>query len=238
MSQFLARAVLPSVSGIAADESVNDLAFTTTSSVGVLSTAVETFFTHVYSAGESVGSFLSPDISRVTSACSVEIYDIAGHLDGSPHGSPISIVPFTMSASLADPSLPEQVAVTLSMHASYGLALEHGPTETIPTDHRAQVEGAPSTHTAKSRPRSSLRGRIFIGPLNTGAIGATVGNSNVDLQTTLKDAAVALLASEPGWSVWSRRLAALNAITGGWIDADLSVIRRRKLKTPVKVVWP
>jgi hypothetical protein len=48
------------------------------------------------------------------------------------------------------------------------------------------------------------------------------------LVSTIATAATALLLAEPGWSVWSRRDAALHQIIGGHVDNRFDSQRKRE----------
>jgi hypothetical protein len=232
----LARLVLSDVSGIAANDSVMDFSFNSASSDSVLATGV----TNWINAGgvASLANYVAPTRSRVANACRVDVYDLTGHLAGDPHGSPTLSQPFTLGASAATLTNAPQIALVIAFHAAFGTVLEHGPTVSRPTDAAARHEGAPATHPAKTRPRASLRGRVYLGPLNLSAIGGSVGGPVAGLVTAAKAACAALLSAEPGWSVWSRVNSAMNPITNGWIDTDFGVIRTRRPKSHGTSPWP
>jgi hypothetical protein len=48
---------------------------------------------------EAVAAYLSTEISRTAGSALLRAYSLVGHLDGSPHGSPISSTPMTPAAA-------------------------------------------------------------------------------------------------------------------------------------------
>ena len=237
MSIWLIRTVLPDIDGVAADEVVNDMVFSTEATAAAVSSLVADFWNLPVAAGSSVSSFIGASRSRVPLVPHIDAYDITGHLDGSPHGSPVNLLPMDLVAAGTAGQLPQQVAITLALHAAFGSVLEHGPTEARPSDEGAIDEGAPATHPAVTRPKSTLRGRIYIGPVTGQAIGND-GLLAAGFLQTLSQAATRLREADNGWSVWSRSTAAVHPIVGGWIDRNPTVVRRRRPKTTVTVAWP
>lgn len=238
MPVILARAVFPDVNGITADEAVNDFTFDTVLSLSTIAANVITFYNGVGGSPSNPCQHLGTSRDRGTNRCQVELYDISAHLDGSPHGSPVDIVMWTLGTPGSTQVLPRQAAITVTNHAVFGSVLEHGPTVTRPSTESAIDQGAPATHAVKSRPKASLRGRIQVGPLSGFAANLTTGLVSAEANLAFASACNGLLAADPGWSVWSRVNATTHPISGGWIDQDFAVIRRRKLKSPTpKVVW-
>jgi hypothetical protein len=190
---------------------------------------------------DPLASYMSPEISRAANGCSIEIYDVTDHLDGTPSGSPLSIQTFTMAASGSSSPLPAQLAAVIAYRAAYGADLERGTTETVKSTDSAIDQGAPATHTGISRPRASDRGRIYLGPLNLTTLKALVapaaGTAGVLSDQFMSDAliwATDNLGTHAGIAggafsnvVWSRARAAVKLI--GWIavDAAVGVIRKR-----------
>jgi hypothetical protein len=237
LAVYLMRATLPNISGMARDEVVNDFVFNAPSTPEAAVLAVKDFY-NVAGGGatNAVGAWLGSSLSRTT-PFTISTYDITAHLNGSPHGSPISVDPFTLISNSAAPSLPDQIAVVLSYHAAYGGALETGPSGAIPTDASAIRQGAPATHTGRTRPKSSLRGRLYVGPLVQAAENG-VGQVSVTCGGDMAKQAVTLMTAALGWCVWSRRTASVHNIIGGWTDWDFGVQRRRNVLPRQKVPWP
>jgi hypothetical protein len=137
---------------------------------------------------------------------SLKIYDMG---DAEPR-SPVRVHPFyygsTGGAGLSN--LPAEVAVCLSYSAD--------PVSGIPV--------------------GSLRGRVYIGPLNTNCMTASssVYPSQVKATfvTTLKDcgARLAFQAStlyDLTWGLWSAKLHSFHKITLCWVDNEFDTQRRR-----------
>lgn len=241
MAILLARAVLPDVNGVAADQAVNDFVFNTTNSQATIAADVIKFYNHVYVSSVPVANYIGATRSRVANASRIDFYDIASYLSGAPHGSPVGSVAFTLAAASATDDLPLQSCVVVSYHGSYTGLVERGPTATRPTPEAAIDMGAPATHAAATRPRATARGRIYVGPLNRALLGS--GPSGPELSVTMKGvikaAASGLLSDEPGWSVWSRTTASVLPVIGGWVQDQFGEQRRRAVKTPTRsTTWP
>jgi hypothetical protein len=238
MSVYLVRATFPNISGMAADEFVNSFVFNSPSSLTAAETAIFNFYNAVPTgATTALKSILGPSISRTVPG-TIQGYDITAHLDGAPHGGPIS----TGALPLPDPigtqsGYPDQLAFVVSYHAVYGTALERGPSGAIPTEDFAVDEGAPATHTGTTRPKSSLRGRLYIGPLMDRGYTNVFGRVNTGGFQSVSGAAHDLMSAALGWCVWSRRTASVHDIVGGWVDNELGVQRRRATKGGGKTPW-
>jgi hypothetical protein len=231
-------------SGIPKDDIVNDWCFKSatklpTDAIPDLTTPLSLFY-------DAAGSYTGACVPRGAGAEQMDIYDIAAHLDGSPHGSPVAtyhslgtIPGFTGS------SLPNECAACLSFTTTfYSLAAEHGPTASIPSTDEAIDQGAPATHTGKTRPRASHRWRVYLGPLTTAALDAdTSGNEILSASyvsaviaayNTLKAAVIT-----NGWTheVWSRRTAATYTSGSGWMDNRVDSQRRRQTAPTVRTVF-
>lgn len=218
MAEILAQVVLPSASGLPENNVVNTFAFLTPS-VGIVTsevTAVATDLAAFYTTnpgGQAIGAYIGEHISRSLSA-RIKFYDLTGHLDGTPHGSPFMETTFVLPASAVGSELPAEVAICISFQAAYGADAEFGP---------------------GTRPRSRDRGRVFIGPL-TGAVlffDATQGDVRVisTARVDFKNAAKALRDSTTSaWAVWSRKNAVLEPVVSVWVDDAIDIQRRRGVK--------
>jgi hypothetical protein len=182
-----------------------------------------------------ISGYLSGCLSRAPGAARVDIYDIAGKLDGKLLGSPIDTQSFTLGppAPSAAPGLPGGVAACLSYRGGYGTDVEFAP---------------------HARPRSSDRGRIYLGPLNTTAItdepvtkrtilssdfvANVIGNFIGALTTGLfLDPASPAGQTNQSWGVqqWSRKLLRLKDVFSVWMD-DRPDYQRRRSDSPGKIV--
>jgi hypothetical protein len=204
MANVLAQVTLPAKSAIPRDNVVNTFAFLTP-----LAEAADIDYLGIAGA---IAGFINESIARTADSVVIKFYDLAGHLDGSPHGSPRSIQTFTLGNMVPGAeALPREIAACLTFQCAYGSDAEF------------------AGHT---RPRARDRGRIYIGPLtsSTGQTDATTGRRRftTSFQETLTLAAAALVAF-PGsaWAVWSRKAGLLNPVVGGWCDDAYDVQRRR-----------
>lgn len=89
------------------------------------------------------------------------------------------------------------------------------------------------------------KGRIFIGPLVSGASQNTLDGyprPSPTFRTALANAADELLTStlsgDWAWSVWSRVDDELFSVVGGWIEDEWDTQRRRGPMGTVRTIWP
>lgn len=223
MAELLAVATLPKLSGIPNDAVQNSFAFGTASAPATtaeqiqVTDAVIAFYNAIVFGGVGVSNWLAACLSRAVGACKVSLFDIFGHLDGTPHGSPIRVTTFTLGAGGTTDSMPDEVAACLSYHSNFGADLEEA---------------------GVTRPKARDRGRIYVGPLGLNAIqvDATTKEAVVtaNVRATLNAAGTALIAAVPTWMVWSRKGAALKPVTGGWTDNAFDTQRRRGQKATIR----
>jgi hypothetical protein len=243
-------ATLPALSGIPADAFENTFAANPgTANDAALLAMIADFYNHA-NFTHPICDYLGGAVSRAANAATLRIYDIAAHLDGSPHGSPRSTQQFTINAAAAEPAtvenLPTQIACAISMHADLSALAEIGPTvATLPTPDRAVDFGAPATHSGKTKPRARARGRVFLGPLTTLCAETDAGDGRVnvtaaaqaDFAGAIVRLADALLAVTGYLAVWSRRDAMLRQVTGGWVDDRFDTVRRRNEAAESRNTW-
>jgi hypothetical protein len=226
---LLCEVTLPHVDGITRDEVVNTFPFITTAdppstlNMTDAADAIEAFYNTIPSGLNAVAGWLNASRSRASNACSIRYYDIIGHLDGSPHGSPLATSLFTLGAQASGGgALPAEVACVLTSQAAYG----------------SDVEFAPG-----ARPRARDRGRLYLGPLTSAAVhlDSTTQRASVNTQLIASwqaaGAALKALASSVGWSVWSRRNAILKLIIQGWVDDAFDTHRKRGEDPLFKFNW-
>lgn len=206
-STLRAIVTLPFTSGLPEDIVTNTFHFTTVSdppAAGELTDimdAVEAFY-NVSSgvAGDQLAGFTSNLISRVASACSIEIFDLG---DPEPRVS-IALRLFTLGAADSATSMPTEVALCCSFQAP----LQSG----IPqARRRGRVYTGPfiqsTTLASTGRPSAALIASV-----------AAAGNALLD---TLQD------VGGPRWVVYSRVDDAAYEITNGWVDDEFDTIRAR-----------
>lgn len=211
--EVLAEAVLPHLDGLPKDQMVNTFAFltpTTPATPAELS-HIHALISEFYNNGTTpIAGFIGEQISRSTPV-QTKLYDLTGHLNGTAHGSPISLGSFTLGASSVGTELPSELCICGSFRAAYA----------------SDVEFAPS-----ARPRARDRGRVYLGPLTTSCMSydSTVGrtfvsssarNAIVAAMVTLRDDATS------AWAVWSRKNAVLEPVVAVWVDDAFDIQRRR-----------
>jgi hypothetical protein len=222
---FLVTATMESTSGIPADRVVNTFAVaggdaaSATSRDGVLA-AFENFYADVPTgATQAAGWWLGKQLSRGAGAGRLRLYDITNDLAGTPHGSPIGELPFTLDTPGDDESYPDEVAICVTIEGLNRLA--------------APVEGAGDT-----RPRQRRTGRIFFGPLSKVSAGNTLTRPTVSSGVTtwlgqafdkLQTDLIALGAGE-ALGVWSRANATVLTAEAVSVDNAFDTQRRRGLK--------
>lgn len=135
----------------------------------------------------------------------------------SPPNYPFAETSFGLATAPAGTQLPAEVATCLSFQG-------------------ARVTGLPQRR---------RRGRIYLGPLNTTALGSStqVGRPIPGMITAMTAAAAAFRSSVEAegacyWGVWSTVDQALVEVTDGWMDNAFDTQRRRGLKETDRTVWP
>lgn len=220
---------IPSVTNLPRDSVNNTFALDHTGSLSAAErTAISGPFARFFTAttvtvSASVGEFLSPSCSRAANVCNVRQYDITGHLDGSPHGSPVDIHSFTLPGSGSSTGLPSEVACVMRLEAE-GRAIA-----------LTEVPDGSDTGSANDRPKQRHTGRVFIGPLHTGAIVMTSGIPRVSdaCKLTILDAGARLVSelhtvrADLELSVWSRKDGALRPLESIAVDNAFDTQRRR-----------
>lgn len=232
----LATATITNASGIARDSAKNAFVFSTNTDDAAgwqaCADAVIDFYNTVRASGAAVAYYIADHMSRAANGCRVDVYDLDGKLDGSPHGSPIYTKTFTLQGAITADSLPPEVALCLSFQTNDALdAPVEGTEQMIKTPAAAVRMGAPATHLGRVRPRSRKRGRLFIGPLTKSALaldGTGRPVPNPTLITTLGQAASALMnVASCDWLQWSRANAQARTVHDAWVDDAFDTQRRR-----------
>ena len=213
------------------DSAVNTWAFATgtpdLADAVLVSDAVQDFYTNVPVGGTlAPGAYLSNQLDRGALASRMQVYDITGFLDGSPHGSPMLDVNWTLSpAASAGSDLPEEVALRITIEATGRSA--------------ALVETADGIDpgTEVDRPRARRTGGIYFGPLNHAASNLSGGVNGhrplalflTDLRLAVQDLHddTALNAAGLSVAVWSRQDAAVRSLEAVSTDNAFDSQRRR-----------
>jgi hypothetical protein len=227
MGQLLTVVTLNKKSGLPADAVQNSFAWTTGSvpaspaEMDEIGNRIDNFYNAAGTAAVSISHYLSSSIDHNNNAHTVDFYDLTGHLNGTPHGSPIRSQPFTLAGLPDNTMMPDEVAICLSYHSAFG------------TD--PEELGA-------TRPKARDRGRLYIGPL---ALNTVVGDAvNQEPRVvpacaqTIRDAGVALNTSSvlATWCLWSRKDAALKPVTNVFVDNAFDIQRRRGNKATTRIL--
>lgn len=245
MTNILAVANLNSSDGNPENDVVNTFAISRVAGglpgvPGALTLAIANFYNGISGAqANPLANWISTHITRLAAGCAISLYDITGHEDGEPHGSPFFTDFFTMAAANGSAlNLPSEVAVVAQLR-TFGRALE--PVEVADNADPIGPDDADST---RDRPMQRATGRIYLGPLNhatldtlvPGRVGPTfadaVAESCVRLDTALR-------AADGGpwfWGVWSRKRQLVQAIGSVKVDNAFDTQRRRGLESTVSVV--
>lgn len=237
---ILARAVLEHVSGLPADADVNDFVFSSLLDADDLAdwldsaAIVQQFYNYEVTPGSGgVASFLSAVIDRTSSTSHVDYYDLTTHLDGSPTGPPIKQAFFDLLDALGDEVVPAEAAAVVTL---YGEGRSLAPVREV----------NPTPPPAYIRPKQSLTGRLYVGPLNSDAFGLVDGEVRITsaFQTALAASAahvvdrMSLAPELTVWGVWSRKNASLAGIDSGAVDNAPDVQRRRGVAKSNRLLWP
>jgi hypothetical protein len=189
-----------------------------------VSVAIQHFYTTTATGStQHYAQYMAPSVDN-TAGIHWEAYDITGHLDGSPHGSPIASNTYAFGTPGSAPSpVPEGVAASLSYRRDYGTDVE--------------FIRDPVTHKVTSRPRGQDRGRMYLGPLNSNALAFSSGTSRCVLSTTFMANIIAQLQAslkitDSGSNLWhfkqwSRKKASVADLALIWMDDRPDYQRRR-----------
>lgn len=246
VANYLAVATLPHLDGYARDDvKISSAWLSDNDSPSAVAARVAAFFTATQTTTKSVGGYIGGTRTRTASGCYVQVFDITGKLDGTPHGSAVLTAPFTLPADTGSYGLPSEVAACVSLRANtYTSALETGAESAIPTPARAQAMGAPATHLGRIRPRARLRGRMFIGPLNDLTMNSSDSDKRPKLNDTFRStlglAAQALAAQTDPHAqlhVWSRRNEDMHFVSTVLVDDAFDIQRRRGEKYVNRTSW-
>jgi hypothetical protein len=226
MPDILVTATIADVNGLAEDAIVNAFAFSMPSGFTDypnLLARVDDFYNAVQvGATQPLAAYMSPSVSRGADSIICRAYDITGHLDGSPHGSPIATRGDTMnSISPGATALPREVACVLTLR---GTAWEDMPVE---------APDGSDPGTAVDRPKQRHSGRVYFGPLNSIANDTASSRSRPhsqlrsDMLLAAADLADDARALGGQWCVWSRKDEFLYTITDVQVDNAWDTQRRR-----------
>lgn len=171
-----------------------------------------------------INLWLSPVLSNIALDARLDLYDIEGNLDGSPHGSPFSSTLFTLDAAAGGTPFPSEVAICVTLEA---IGRAAAPVEAPDgADPGVQID----------RPQQRRTGRWFYGPMrSTGAaVVAGVARPLTELTDNLREATRNLHdnldAISPeilGLGVWSRSDEVVRVLEAVSTDNAFDIQRRR-----------
>jgi hypothetical protein len=180
-----------------------------------------------YSQANKLTSYLSHAIKRGVTEHRFTVYSLDAIFGGtSTHmGAPIhdSTFQFLTAAASGSNPLPDEAAAVVSFNADLTGVPEYGPVE--------------PGHIGKSRPAARRRGRLFVGPLNSAALGNASGDPILagqfvaDLVAAYGGAVMgAGLAAIP--MVWSRKDGTSRAVVKCHVDSLFDIRNNRGNKRP------
>jgi hypothetical protein len=227
---YLVTVTLDPPSGFAEDAIVNT--FTVVSPTEALSSdlanmanAVRDFYiTTPASFTRPLSGYLAAHLQRDTAVNLVKVYGIADRSGasiangGTPMGSPLHTLAFTMPAGGSLDSLPTQVSLVATLRGRFAL--------TNPVEGPGEI-----------RPRQRRSGRLFLGPFNLDAHDTTgvnqVSRPVLDLRNLILAAGEKLQddlnANLLTWAVWSRSQETMYAVTSVEVDDSFDVLRSRQV---------
>lgn len=235
MRTLLVEAVLPHKSGITRDAVVNTFVVETpdtwvgdSTDLGDVTIPIAQFYAWTGPSGNTLGYYLSNELSRTADAVTLNVYDISTHLDGSPHGPPIAIDHQTLPNAASVQNLPGEVAVVLTTRAE---GWEEAVVERADADIPADAK--------RDRPKQRHSGRLFLGPFCISALDVDAAPLYISrpintLRHTIFEAAGQvfdnLAAGGIGWMVWSRKDQVTRNITAFQVDDAWDTQRRRGVR--------
>lgn len=245
MDNILAVVNLNASSGFADDDIVNTFAIRKVgwdgSFPGAVTLAIANFYNgSAPTTAHPVSWYLSNHLDRTALAHAIGLYDITGHENGEPHGSPFFVDHFTLGVGDASSRLPTEVALAITLKTASGMAAQ------VEVADNADPLGVDDADDRPDRPKQRRTGRLFMGPLNMAALDGSTGRPSATVLPDFAKAAQALKAdldavAAPGpftWSVWSRKNRALTPITAWAIDNAFDTQRRRGIAPTAKYTLP
>lgn len=186
-----------------------------------IETRIEAFYNVTPTGGtHPLAFYMSGALSRAVRPV-IRHYNLDGHLDGSPHGSPVRVTNWGSNLGSVGGTqlLPGECAGVITFVADLTGIPEFGP---------------------GTRPRSRHRGRIYLGPLTNAALSVSSNRAILD-PTFVQDAGKAALEligpADPLLQVWSRKLAVTNDVVSIEVDDAFDTQRRRGERAVSRVVF-
>lgn len=226
--QVLVTVTLPYDTGRPEDIVTNTFTFFTDGAFTAADTMelmdqVEKFYTTI-AIGNAVKDYMSGLLNNTAGACTMKAFDITGHLDGSPVGSPLNTKLWTLPSQVSGTAtpLPTEVALAMTLEA------------TGRSGQAVSVPGGEPGPVGDVHPKARFTGRVFLGPFNTLANvsgsppAAMIADINARASSLKADALVQAPAWK--WGVWSRKDAVVREVDFVSIDNAFDTIRSRGLR--------
>ena len=192
-----------------------------------LAQALENFLSEVPTGfAESVSGYLAASVLHGANGATMKLYGIPT-TPVAVLGPPIATRNLAVAGVETTTGLPTEVASCLTYHADLKGIPERGPNNT--------------------RPASSRRGRIFIGPLQWGCLEHDVNTGFARAHPTFRgvvtEAAAEHLFAEADnaswrWVVFSKKNWEAHEVAGCWMNDAMDTQRRRGQDPTVKTVRP
>jgi hypothetical protein len=185
---------------------------------------VATAFQNFYNSSTNpVHTFISESVDRGATASEVALHAVT--LGSDILGVPLYVAQFALGAPAGSgPPLPLECCGVLSFRADYGSDEEFG---------------------TRTRPRASDRGRTYLGPLTTQALGISSDTDPLPIISFqlvnyallgLSALQGALAAQSFALGVWSRKLAACRPVKDIAMNQEWDTLRKRGDKT-ASLTW-
>lgn len=214
ITNVAAELIMPDQDGLALDEVVNTFAFIDDGSASLTTWLADLLNGTSGAQAHPLSHYICASRSRTTDAVTVRYYDVSAHLDGSPHGGPFEVDTITLGAAGSELALPEQICVTVSFYD-------------------ALTVGGITT--------GRHRGRIFFGPLTDLTAATDSFGRLIPAPAFLADLGIAFsrfgAVTAGAWALWSRKDAAMHAVTAGFIEDTFDVQRRRRLQASSRATF-
>lgn len=234
----LATLLLKGASGLADDVYVNNFAITNVpdhlpATNTAIAGALYNFITVEPTDGlAKMEDYLSPVIVRDPAlGMQVKLYDITGHLDGTPHGSPYYTHGGALIGTLVTgQGLPSEVACKITLEATGRAAAA------------VEVADGADPDAKPDRPKARLTGGFYFGPLNDVAIeyDGDIPRVNNSLRDTarlaVKDLSdhIFLNAGGANLGVWSRKNGVIVPLEAVSVDDAFDTVRSRGEKPSLR----
>lgn len=239
MGVYKVQAELPYQSGLPEDLAINVFYFVTeaadpdTTEMDSIVTRLTAFYNSTpagASAGFSISDFIGIQVSRTANQDRFAFY-WSPTIDpvSTPWGSPVRTTNWTIGTAAVATGLPGEVAAALSYHADL---------TDIP-----ETQANPTPPPAIIRPAARRRGRLFLGPLTTGAMTNEGVNQDASIASSLRTniglagKALADANTTASWVVYSPTDASVYLVVGGYVDDAFDTQRRRGTKAETRTLW-